>query len=53
MLTEAGIKTSGGTVTVRDGVAAIELADCGAARRLAESVALSVPGVLEVCFTSP
>ena len=51
-LTEAGIKL-GQTLTVRDGVAAIDLADCGGARRLAESVALSVPGVLEVRFTSP
>lgn len=52
-LTEAGIRRPGQTVTVRGGVAAIELADHGAARRLAESVALSVPGVLEVRFTSP
>jgi len=52
-LTEAGIKLPGQTVTVRGGVAAIALADHGAARRLAESVALSVPGVLEVRFTSP
>lgn len=51
-LTEAGIKL-GETVAVRDGVAAIELADRSGARRLAESVALSVPGVLEVRFTSP
>jgi CBS domain-containing protein len=51
-LTEAGIKL-GEMVTVRDGMAAIELADRGGARRLAESVALSVPGVLEVRFTSP
>jgi len=52
-LTEAGISLPGRTVTVRGGVAAIVLADHGAARRLAESVALSVPGVLEVRFTSP
>ena len=52
-LTEAGIRVPGQTVTVRGGVAAIALADHGAARRLAESVALSVPGVLEVRFTSP
>jgi len=52
-LTEAGISLPGRTVTVRGGVAAIVLADHRAARRLAESVALSVPGVLEVRFTSP
>jgi len=52
-LTEAGIRLNGQTVAVRGGVAAIELADQGAARRLAESVALSVPGVIEVRFTSP
>lgn len=52
-LAEAGIKTAGHAVTVRDGVAAIQLSDDGTARRLAESVALSVPGVLEVRFTSP
>jgi CBS domain-containing protein len=51
-LTDAGL-TLGEPLTVRYGVAAIELAERGGARRLAESVALSVPGVLEVRFTSP
>jgi CBS-domain-containing membrane protein len=52
-LAEAGIRVSAKTVTVRGGLAAIELADRGQERRLAESVALSVPGVLEVRFTTP
>lgn len=51
-LAEAGIKISAQTLSVRGGLVSIELADRGGARRLAESVALSVPGVLEVRFTS-
>jgi len=35
---------------IRNGVATIELEDHGSGRRLAESVALNVPGVLEVRF---
>jgi CBS domain-containing protein len=49
-LAEAGIKTSGASISVRAGVADIELADRGSERRLAEAVALSIPGVLEVRF---
>jgi CBS-domain-containing membrane protein len=47
-----GLGTDRGAVSVADGVAAIQIEDHGAGRRLAESVALTVPGVLEVRFTS-
>lgn len=40
-------------VTVTGGVAIVQVDDWDAGRRLAESVALSVPGVLEVRFTTP
>lgn len=51
-LNEVGLATEAGAVSVGAGVATIELADDGSARRLAESVALTVPGVLEVRFNS-
>jgi CBS-domain-containing membrane protein len=51
-LNEVGLATKPGAVSVGAGVATIELADEGSARRLAESVALNVPGVLEVRFNS-
>lgn len=51
-LNEAGVQGAGSALAVRSGVASIQLAG-GPERRLAESVALSVPGVLEVRFTSP
>ncbi len=50
-LDDAGIKTTGAFIAVHSGVAEIELADHGSERRLAEAVALSIPGVLEVRFT--
>lgn len=49
-LAEIGVGLTRGAVAVHDGVASIELEDQPAARRLAESVALTVPGVLEVHF---
>jgi CBS domain-containing protein len=52
-LAEAGLAAAAETVTVRSGVAEIALVDRGPQRRLSESLALSVPGVLEVRFTSP
>ena len=52
-LAEAGLGPAAATVTVRAGVAEIALAGRGPQRRLSESLALSVPGVLEVRFTSP
>jgi CBS domain-containing protein len=52
-LAEAGIEDAAESVSVHSGVAEIALADRGPARRLSESVALAVPGVLEVRFTSP
>ena len=51
-LGELGLATSPGAVDVTAGVATIELEDLGTSRRLAESVALTVPGVLEVRFTT-
>lgn len=50
-LHETGIELARGDLSVRNGVAAIRLANRGPDRRLAESVALSVAGVLEVRFT--
>jgi CBS domain-containing protein len=47
-LQEVGL--GAGAVTVHDGIATIELEDSGKSRRVAESVALTVPGVLEVRF---
>lgn len=52
-LGELGLGTGRGAVSVAAGVATIQLDDQGPGRRLAESVALTVPGVLEVRFTSP
>lgn len=49
-LGELGLGTSKASVSVSDGVATIRIEDRGAGRRLAESVALTVPGVLEVRF---
>lgn len=49
-LKEVGIARPKGAVRVTAGVATITPADQGMARRLAESVALTVPGVLEVRF---
>jgi CBS domain-containing protein len=49
-LREAGIRVPTGSVHVSGGVAAIETEELGHTRRLAESVALTVPGVLEVRF---
>jgi len=49
-LGELGFGAKPGAVTVGAGVAIIRLDDRGPARRLAESVALTVPGVLEVRF---
>jgi len=49
-LEEAGIGLSTGAPTVDGGVATIPLAEGDMSRRLAESVALTVPGVIEVRF---
>lgn len=49
-LGQLGLEGSKCRVGVADGVATIELDDHGSGRRLAESVALTVPGVLEVRF---
>lgn len=49
-LTEAGLAVGDRTATVTGGVATIDLDDVGQTRRLAESVALNVAGVLEVRF---
>jgi CBS domain-containing protein len=52
-LTEAGVVKSPSSVTVASGVAEIEITPDSAHHRLAESIALTVPGVLEVRFTTP
>jgi CBS-domain-containing membrane protein len=49
-LGELGLVPGRGAVRVAGGVATIELNDEGAAHKLAESMALTVPGVLEVRF---
>jgi CBS-domain-containing membrane protein len=49
-LGEAGILTSRDSVHVASGLATIDVSAQGASRRLAESIALTVPGVLEVRF---
>jgi CBS-domain-containing membrane protein len=49
-LVEAGMPASSASVEVASGVATIGLDDRRASRRLAESIALTVPGVLEVRF---
>ena len=51
-LSELGIGTEREALKVAAGIATIRLDDHGPARRLAESVALTVPGVLEVRFES-
>jgi len=50
---EVGVAISGGKVSVAGGVATVEMDVRGPGRRLAESVALTVPGVLEVRFVTP
>ena len=52
-LHDAGFDGSVESMTVRSGVATIELPERGPARRLAESVALEVPGILEIRFITP
>jgi predicted transcriptional regulator len=52
-LTEAGLVKSSSAVRVASGAAAIELKADPASRRVAESIALTVPGVLEVRFKTP
>lgn len=49
-LADAGLGMGPGAVKVSEGVATIKLADPGHGRRLAESVALTVAGVMEVRF---
>lgn len=49
-LSELGFAMDRAAVSVGAGIATIRLEDLGSARRLAESVALGVPGVLEVRF---
>lgn len=51
LLSEAGVGLGNDDLVVRDGVATIHLEDRGPSRRLAESVAMTVPGLLEVRFT--
>lgn len=51
-LRQLGLGASLGEVGVAAGVATIQLEKLGSNRRLAESVALTVPGVLEVRFTN-
>ncbi len=51
-LADLGLGLGRGAVKVADGVARIRLSDQGPAQRLAESVALTVPGVMEVRFTA-
>lgn len=51
-LSDLGLVTTRGAVTVAGGVAIIHVDENEARRRLAESVALTVPGVLEVRFAA-
>lgn len=51
-LSEIGLVTTRGAVKVAGGIAIIHIEERGANRRLAESVALTVPGVLEVRFAA-
>jgi CBS-domain-containing membrane protein len=51
-LRQLGLGASLGDIAVAAGVATIQLDDKGSNRRLAESVVLTVPGVLEVRFTN-
>jgi len=50
---EIGVAINRGKVSVAGGVATIKMDVRGPGRRLAESVALTVPGVLEVRFVTP
>jgi CBS domain-containing protein len=50
MFDDLGLGIASGSVNVSEGVAAVDIDDQGVGRRLAESVALTVPGVLEVRF---
>jgi hypothetical protein len=50
---EIGVAIHGSKVRVAGGVATIKMDIRGPGRRLAESVALTVPGVLEVRFVTP
>ncbi len=52
-LAEVGLGTEPEAVNVSNGVVAIRMDHLGAGRRLAEAVALTVPGVLEVRFSTP
>jgi CBS domain-containing protein len=52
-LGELGLDMSRGAVKVAGGVATIHIEEQETTRRLAESVALTVPGVLEVRFAAP
>jgi CBS domain-containing protein len=52
-LAAAGIPTKRGAITVDSGVVTIAMEDGEMGRRLAESVALAVTGVLEVRFAAP
>ena len=52
-LGQVGLGTGLGEISVAAGVATIKVDEKGSNRRLAESVVLTVPGVLEVRFTSP
>ena len=52
-LIEAGLLESQRGVSVAAGVAVIEIEERAANRRLAESIAVTVPGVLEVRFITP
>lgn len=50
-LMDLGLELREGAVTVQDGIATVTVSGRGAPHRLAESVALTVPGVLEVRFS--
>ena len=52
-LRDLGLETSLGEVGVDVGVVTIQLDDEGSKRRLAESIAVGVPGVFEVRFLDP
>lgn len=52
-LQEVGLGASEGAVTVSEGIATIRIPDASHPRSLAESIALMVPGVLEVRFAEP
>lgn len=51
-LADVGLDLTGGSVKVKEGIATIELGASDPGRRLAESVALTVAGVIEVRFGS-